>query len=712
MTATAALIVSALGWALLDFVWQGVVIGFATALVLRLLRDAGPQARYLVAVGAMALCLMLPVAQVGVAMIADAAPIAAAHVATVANDSIAVGKVTFAVPHAAWPQRLREQLPWLVTAWALGAALLTLRIALGLAWVRRVGRSSPDIADAVWQARLNQLAIRFGLTRPIGLRVSSDIDSPVAAGWWRPIVLVPAALVARMPPDLLEALLAHELAHIRRHDYLVNLAQSAVEALLFYHPVTWWLSRRIRVEREQIADDLAAHVLGEPRRLALALQELDRLQFSPSNLALAANGGHLMSRIQRLIRPHGRATTWNSLTWRLALPILALLAVCVTVYAHDKAPSTGESSAVDSFVAPTRSIVVSSNAVLAVTADAATDVVTSEVIRNEVPADDLAPVASADDVALLDAHTDAVVAPVTPVSPVSARITRVAPVPPVPTVSPVVMPRRSVHVSTESKGDGYAIVHANDADVTFSGNTRDLSEVEKLRARVGGDFLWFRRSGKSYIVRDPALVAQANAAWKPAEPVNAKMEALSRQMELHSSKMDALSRKMEATSRLGDPAAADMERTSAQMEAMSARQEQISSQQESLSARREALSGRIETLSRQREGVRSDAEREALQAQMERLHAQMQPLTVQMQQLSEKMRAQSEKMDAARKPMESISREMEQAAKPMQALGEQMELLGKQQEKLSLEADQKIKSLIDQAARTGQVQRAGSAAPR
>ncbi len=709
MIATAASIVSALGWALLDFIWQGVVIGFATALVLRLLRDNRPQARYLVAVGAMALCLLLPVAQLGVTLLDEAATSAVAQIGTVADDAIVVRDVAFAVPHAAWPQRLHEQLPWLVTAWALGAGLLALRMALGLAWVRRIGRNSPDISDAAWQARLTQLASRFGLTRPIDLRVSSDIDSPVAAGWWRPIVLVPAALVARMPPDLLEALLAHELAHVRRHDYLVNLAQSAVEALLFYHPVTWWLSRRIRVEREQIADDLAAQVLGEPRRLALALQALDRLQFSPPTLALAANGGQLMSRIQRLIRPHGPATTWHSLTWRLALPILALAAVCVTVYAQDKAPSAGESGSASRTRASTPSIIVGSTAVVAVNADAATDVVTAEVIRNQVPAEDVAPVASADDVASID--TDPVVAPVAPRSPVSPPIAPIAPTPPPPPM-PAPIPRRSVHVNTEGKGDGYAIVHANDADVTFSGNTRDLSEVEKVRTRIGGDFLWFRRGGQSYIVRDPALVAQANAAWKLAEPVNAKMQALSRQMDVHSRKMDALSRKMEATSRRGDPAVADMERTGAQMEAMSARQEQLSAQQESLSARREALSGRVETLSRQREGVRSDAEREALQAQMDRLQAQMQPLTMQMQQLGEKMRVQSETMDAARKPMEGLSREMEQAAKPMQALGEQMELLGKQQEKLSLEADRKVKSLIDQATRSGQAQPAGSAAPR
>lgn len=136
-------------------------------------------------------------------------------------------------------------------------------------------------------------------------------------------MLVPAALVTGMPPHLLEALLAHELGHIRRHDYLVNLVQNVIEALLFYHPAVWWLSRRIRSEREQIADDFAARQLGEPRRVAQALSELERWQFSPPHLAQAANGGDLMARIRRLVRPAPQA-----LDWRAALPVLGLVLAC------------------------------------------------------------------------------------------------------------------------------------------------------------------------------------------------------------------------------------------------------------------------------------------------------------------------------------------------------------------------------------------------
>ena len=214
--------------------------------------------------------------------------------------------------------------------WSAGAATLALRMLLGLLWVRRRSQPSRSRADPAWQARVTRLAVKMGIARPVRLGLVDDLPGPVTAGWWRPVILLPASLASGMPVDLLEALLAHELAHIRRHDYLVNLVQSAIEIVLFYHPAVWWLSSRIRLEREQIADDVAAHVLGEPRRLAIALSELDRFQLAThSHLAHAAHGGNLMNRIKRLVRPES-----EPLNWKMALPILGLAAACAAFYAN------------------------------------------------------------------------------------------------------------------------------------------------------------------------------------------------------------------------------------------------------------------------------------------------------------------------------------------------------------------------------------------
>ena len=329
MSEMLALVASSLAWALLDFVWQGVLVAWVAAIVLVLMRGARPQARYAVACAALLLCAALPLAGT-VQRIVDAdttttmLPLATLAMADAAVQQAPVVALD-ARQLAGWESALQARLPLVVLFWACGAGLLALRMALGLLWVRRRSQPGHYRSDPYWQARLDELARRFGIVRRVTLGLVDDLGSPVTAGWWRPVVLVPASLVSGMPPHLLEALLAHELAHVRRFDYLVNLIQSAIEILLFYHPAVWWLSQRIRSEREQIADDLAASELGEPRRLALALSELDLFQFTPQ-LAPGAHGGDLMSRIKRLVRPEA-----EPLNWKLALPILGL-ATCAALY--------------------------------------------------------------------------------------------------------------------------------------------------------------------------------------------------------------------------------------------------------------------------------------------------------------------------------------------------------------------------------------------
>ena len=304
MNETVASFVWILGRALLYFLWQGAVIGVVAALLLRALRDSGrPHARYAVACLALLACALAPLLDIAWQLAAARHAVVPVVVAPAMAALPALGDTTQALARA-W--NFDDASPAIVALWASGACVLLLRMAAGVWWIQRLCRAPQDAVVATWQARLDVLARRFGLQRKVALRLVDAIASPASVGWWRPAVLLPTALLARMPVELVEALLAHELAHIRRHDYLVNLLQGAVEALLFYHPVTWWLSRRIRREREQVADHLAAQAIGEPRRLALALSELSACIASTErlpSLALAAHGGHLMSRIEQLVRP-------------------------------------------------------------------------------------------------------------------------------------------------------------------------------------------------------------------------------------------------------------------------------------------------------------------------------------------------------------------------------------------------------------------------
>lgn len=334
MNEFAAWLVPALGQALLHFLWQGALVGVLAWAALALLRNARPQARYAVACVALLACVLLPAWAVWQAIPGADASVGAAIATNVgqANATLASAAPRAALP--AWFALSAQSLPWIVALWAIGVGLLSLRMACGLLWVRQLCREAmPDDAGR-WQACLDRLAPRIGNARAVALRLVEHGDSPVTAGWWKPVVLLPVAVAARMPMEHVEALLAHELAHVRRCDYLVNLLQGAAEALLFYHPAVWWLSHRIRVERELVADDIAANALGEPRRLALALAELDcprcpRLSFPPTHYAPAAHGGQLMTRIHRLIRPDRRTAGAT-----VALPLLALATAGIAFYAH------------------------------------------------------------------------------------------------------------------------------------------------------------------------------------------------------------------------------------------------------------------------------------------------------------------------------------------------------------------------------------------
>ena len=228
-------LVAGLGWTLLHFVWQGALIGCATAVLLTALRNARAETRYALACAALALCLAWPAADLALTLAAGDDAGARAHALAAAA---AAGLV--AVP-ADLIGRLQSQLPLLVVLWAACAGALGLRMAAGLVWIGHTAGATA--VDPHWQARLSALARHCGLARDVRLRVVDALASPVTAGWWRPVVLVPASLLTGMDAPLLEALLAHELGHVKRHDYLVNLAQNVIEALLFYQPAVWWISR-------------------------------------------------------------------------------------------------------------------------------------------------------------------------------------------------------------------------------------------------------------------------------------------------------------------------------------------------------------------------------------------------------------------------------------------------------------------------------------
>jgi beta-lactamase regulating signal transducer with metallopeptidase domain/biopolymer transport protein ExbD len=347
-------LIEPLGWALLHFLWQGAAIALLLRGFLWLTRRSAPQIRYTAAGAALALMmaavagtLWWQVQRNGAAgtngtqvTTTETAPSTLAapqvpypsnetHVAHASSEAqapeatmpIAVPALT--VPKPAATDLLRAAFPWLVGAWAAGVALFSLRLVNGWRTVRRWRASGTGTIPTEWQARFAALCERLRLTRPVQLLSSATVAVPVVIGWLKPAVLLPASLLAGMPAAQLEAVLAHELAHVRRHDYLVNLLQTLLETLFFYHPAVWWVSAQLRNEREHCCDDIAASLHGDTLGYARALTALEELRALPA-VGVSAAGGSLLQRIRRLAGlPEERAASG---AWPLGLLMLAVLA--------------------------------------------------------------------------------------------------------------------------------------------------------------------------------------------------------------------------------------------------------------------------------------------------------------------------------------------------------------------------------------------------
>jgi uncharacterized protein (TIGR03435 family) len=216
-----------------------------------------------------------------------------------------------------------DVMPWLVIAWLTGVILFWVRLTGGWIVAARMRSMLMRPAPPEWQRRLDDIKARIRISRPVKLLVSALVQVPAVVGCLRPVVLVPIGALAGLPPEQIEALLAHELAHIKRHDYFVNILQSVAEALLFYHPAVWWVSNQIRNERELCCDDVAISVAGDVLTYARALADLEARRPGRLNPVLAANGGSLRDRIARLLDQPARGT--RPLTGPAALAATALI---------------------------------------------------------------------------------------------------------------------------------------------------------------------------------------------------------------------------------------------------------------------------------------------------------------------------------------------------------------------------------------------------
>jgi len=311
---------TALGTAVLHFLWQGSLIAVLASALLRMPSGATPGRRHLISYSALLLCLLC---FLGTWAWGLQAPTGARMPLGSPEAEVVLGRGA----RTSWP---------LVAAWlwATGAAVMLLRFTLAWRTTRRLRGMGTFAVDELWQRTFDSLRIELGIRRGVRLLGSSLAQVPMVVGSLSPVVLVPACALTGLAPDQVRALLAHELAHVRRLDPVWNFIQALIEILLFFHPAIWWLSRQVRIEREYCCDDASIQLTGDPRVLAEALAAMETLRFQQplASQILASQGGSLMNRILRILGAGSGQSSPSSAGWQLPAGLLAggVLAVCAT----------------------------------------------------------------------------------------------------------------------------------------------------------------------------------------------------------------------------------------------------------------------------------------------------------------------------------------------------------------------------------------------
>lgn len=307
-----------IGWVLLHFLWQGAALALLLPPVSALCRT--PAARYACALTVLILMAAAPAATfLALERSGESLP-PIPGLGAGSGPIDAVGSVVALSGRGSSSWEF-----WLVGAWLAGIAGLSLRMLGGWLLLERLRRHETIPLATALRQRCRALQRHLALSRSIQFAASSLVAVPMVVGWFRPIVLLPLSSLSGLSPAQLDAVILHELAHIKRLDAFANLFQILVETLLFYHPAIWWVSRQIRLEREQCCDDIAVAASGNPLDYALALTLLEaaRIDRRVPAAALAATGGALKQRVVRLLGQQQRAPSIR--------PALALLAATLCV---------------------------------------------------------------------------------------------------------------------------------------------------------------------------------------------------------------------------------------------------------------------------------------------------------------------------------------------------------------------------------------------
>jgi beta-lactamase regulating signal transducer with metallopeptidase domain len=338
-----------LTWTLVHFLWQGLALAVLLRVSLAVMRRGGARSRsrYLACCACLVCMAAAPVATFLVLdrSLFDPGPLVLPPALQRGAPASPTAPPAFAAETSLWLRaKVQHYAGPLVLTWAAAVGVLGVLQLLRLTMLQRSVRATSGALPAQWE-RLRSIPAKVGVAYPVRIVVSTLVDAPATLGWLKPVVLVPASILSGLSVEMVEALVAHELAHVRRWDYLVNLLQAALETLLWWHPAVWWVSGRVRDEREHCCDELAAGVSGGRVKYAKALTALEDLRVRPPQFAMASQGGSLVARVAQLVGgplpAHKRRNRGGVAAVFAAVGLATLMAARVSSSAASNPPTRG-----------------------------------------------------------------------------------------------------------------------------------------------------------------------------------------------------------------------------------------------------------------------------------------------------------------------------------------------------------------------------------
>jgi beta-lactamase regulating signal transducer with metallopeptidase domain len=321
-------LIEAMGWTIFHSLWQGVIIALILGLILLALIKNSAHIRYIINM----LALGLMVASTSVTFVkeyANATERAEIRKSIITNPSLVVqhfkeeikniksinkpsSKTQFELKWILFKVKFQKYFPWVVSLWMAGIILLILRFLGGMIVVQRLKYRQTIPLDEIWLEKIMIFTEQLKISQPVKVLQSCLIQVPATLGFFKPVILLPVSLLTGLSAAQVESIIAHELAHIARRDYLFNIFQSVVEILFFYHPVIWWISSIARAERENCCDDIAIDLTGDKISYAKALANI-RVETPPTSYAMAFsnNNNKLLKRVKRLLNPHTMKTNFK-----------------------------------------------------------------------------------------------------------------------------------------------------------------------------------------------------------------------------------------------------------------------------------------------------------------------------------------------------------------------------------------------------------------